>query len=183
MMPRRKPIGCTFCPMAQSSCAASRSSTTTVMWLVRLRIARRAALRARQEALRRSGPRRRTPSSRRACRRRRCAASCSAFATARLERLRDDLRAALRRELAGCRAPPRRRLPRIEVDDQARLLRRDAHVAGAGSRFHALAFGAPPAAGAAREPSTLALRSPEWPRNVRVGANSPSLWPTMFSVT
>src|SRR5947207_15724638 len=24
---------------------------------------------------------------------------------------------------------------------------------------------------------------PEWPLNVRVGANSPSLWPTMFSVT
>ena len=24
---------------------------------------------------------------------------------------------------------------------------------------------------------------PAWPRNVRVGANSPSLWPTMFSVT
>src|SRR5262249_27255807 len=28
-----------------------------------------------------------------------------------------------------------------------------------------------------------ALRSPEWPWKVRVGANSPSLWPTMFSVT
>ena len=28
-----------------------------------------------------------------------------------------------------------------------------------------------------------ALRSPEWPWNVRVGENSPSLWPTMFSVT
>jgi hypothetical protein len=24
---------------------------------------------------------------------------------------------------------------------------------------------------------------PPWPRKVRVGANSPSLWPTMFSVT
>src|SRR5512139_1828931 len=30
---------------------------------------------------------------------------------------------------------------------------------------------------------TLALRSPEWPWNVRVGENSPSLCPTMFSVT
>ena len=38
-----------------------------------------------------------------------------------------------------------------------------------------------PAAGA---PAGLAaLRSPEWPLNVRVGANSPSLWPTMFSDT
>src|SRR3990170_4773515 len=30
---------------------------------------------------------------------------------------------------------------------------------------------------------TLAFRSPEWPWKVRVGENSPSLWPTMFSVT
>src|SRR5687767_1883923 len=30
---------------------------------------------------------------------------------------------------------------------------------------------------------TWAWRSPEWPRNVRVGANSPSLWPTICSVT
>ena len=30
---------------------------------------------------------------------------------------------------------------------------------------------------------TLAFLSPEWPWKVRVGANSPSLWPTMFSVT
>src|SRR5687767_735368 len=28
-----------------------------------------------------------------------------------------------------------------------------------------------------------AFLSPEWPWNVRVGANSPNLWPTMFSVT
>src|SRR5512146_2975716 len=32
-------------------------------------------------------------------------------------------------------------------------------------------------------PPTFAFLSPEWPWNVRVGANSPSLWPTMFSVT
>src|SRR5207253_5913315 len=38
-----------------------------------------------------------------------------------------------------------------------------------------------PAPGAAA-PSTLPLRSPEWPWKVRVGANSPSLWPTAFSV-
>src|SRR5258708_19170719 len=30
---------------------------------------------------------------------------------------------------------------------------------------------------------TLAFLSPEWPWKVRVGANSPSVWPTMFSVT
>src|SRR4030095_4709656 len=30
---------------------------------------------------------------------------------------------------------------------------------------------------------TSALRSPECARNVRVGANSPSLWPTIDSVT
>ena len=32
-------------------------------------------------------------------------------------------------------------------------------------------------------PPTLPFLSPEWPWNVRVGANSPSLCPTMFSVT
>ena len=32
-------------------------------------------------------------------------------------------------------------------------------------------------------PLTLAFLSPEWPWKVRVGANSPSLCPTMFSVT
>ncbi len=41
------------------------------------------------------------------------------------------------------------------------------------------------AGGGAAEPplATLAFLSPEWPWNVRVGANSPSLCPTMFSVT
>ena len=38
------------------------------------------------------------------------------------------------------------------------------------------------AAGAPPPTADAALRSPEWPWNVRVGANSPSLWPTMFSV-
>src|SRR5580693_996428 len=42
----------------------------------------------------------------------------------------------------------------------------------------------PGAAAAGAGPAeTLPLRSPEWPWNVRVGANSPSLCPTMFSVT
>src|SRR6185436_16156805 len=41
--------------------------------------------------------------------------------------------------------------------------------------------GAPPPPGA---PGVVAtLRSPECPLNVRVAANSPSLWPTMFSET
>src|SRR4051812_29033108 len=51
-----------------------------------------------------------------------------------------------------------------------------------------------PACGAAREcqragggedglAGPLDFLSPECPWNVRVGANSPSLWPTMFSVT
>src|SRR5689334_5384201 len=50
-----------------------------------------------------------------------------------------------------------------------------AGAAGAG------AAGAPGAAPAA--PGLAAFLSPECPWKVRVGANSPSLWPTMFSVT
>src|SRR4051812_46510430 len=52
--------------------------------------------------------------------------------------------------------------------------------AAAGAAAGLAAAGAP--AGAPPGPEA-ALRSPEWPWNVRVGANSPSLWPTMFSVT
>ena len=43
------------------------------------------------------------------------------------------------------------------------------------------AFAAAGAAGAAVFSALSALVV--WPRNARVGANSPSLWPTMFSVT
>ena len=43
-------------------------------------------------------------------------------------------------------------------------------------RHHAPAF----AAGATEAALSLFV---VWPLNVRVGANSPSLWPTMFSVT
>src|SRR5205809_818834 len=46
----------------------------------------------------------------------------------------------------------------------------------------AAAAGAAPGAGAPPGP-TFVFLSPEWPWNVRVGANSPSLWPTMRSVT
>src|SRR3989337_3146892 len=59
------------------------------------------------------------------------------------------------------------------VEDDTRFLGRDAGVAGEGPYFHA----------------RYILRTwlvwtdlPPWPRNVRVRANSPSLWPTMFSV-
>ena len=38
-------------------------------------------------------------------------------------------------------------------------------------------------AGAPGVVAAAAFFSPVWPWNVRVGANSPSLWPTMFSVT
>ena len=44
----------------------------------------------------------------------------------------------------------------------------------------------PPAAGPAGAAPTVAAFSATfvvWPLNSRVGANSPSLWPTMFSVT
>jgi hypothetical protein len=81
----------------------------------------------------------------------------------RLERLRDDLRAALRRELEDAE-----RLFDLaaadEIDDQARLLCREARVPGACASFHGQRF-APPAAGAGAgaAPSTFALRSPEWP--------------------
>src|SRR6185295_15241633 len=52
-----------------------------------------------------------------------------------------------------------------------------AGAAGAGAGAPG-APGAPPVA-----PGFTAFLSPVWPWKVRVGANSPSLWPTMFSVT
>src|ERR1700686_113439 len=47
----------------------------------------------------------------------------------------------------------------------------------------AAAAGAAPMPGPVAAPGALAFLSPVWPWKVRVGANSPSLWPTMFSVT
>src|SRR5690606_6436024 len=64
-------------------------------------------------------------------------------------------------------------LPADEVHHQPHLPRRLPRVALDRSGFHghsALAF-------------LSATSLPLWPRNSRVGANSPSLWPTMFSVT
>src|SRR5207249_1257748 len=81
---------------------------------------------------------------------------------------------------------PLDRLASDQVDDEPRLLRGDPHEAALRARLHHAApgalRGAAGAAGAAAAPSTLPFRSPECPWNVRVGANSPSLCPTAFSV-
>ena len=64
------------------------------------------------------------------------------------------------------------------VGDEPALLGRQAYAAQRGSGFHHvphLRFGG--AVGAAT------FLSDECPLNVRVSANSPSLWPTMFSDT
>src|SRR5262249_61053929 len=81
-----------------------------------------------------------------------------------------------------------RRLDRLaadQVDDEPRLLRGDARELAGRACFHRYFStpGAAAGAGALDSPSTFPLRSPEWPWKVRVGANSPSLWPTAFSVT
>src|SRR5207237_9132825 len=84
-----------------------------------------------------------------------------------------------------------------QVRHGAHLARRDAEIAELGGGFHvhphlaagaaAAGAGAPGAPGAAPgapgAPGLTAFLSPVCPWNVRVGANSPSLWPTMFSVT
>src|SRR5439155_936041 len=90
-----------------------------------------------------------------------------------------------------------------QIQDEAGLLRRDAHVTGLSSKFHNASLlydlGAGGAAGAAAPlagtgapgppgtPAGLAATSVaaliECPLNCRVKLNSPSLWPTMFSVT
>ena len=58
------------------------------------------------------------------------------------------------------------------VDDLARLLRRDAGVLGDCTNFDI-----------SHLPTvrTVFFSLRTWPRKKRVGANSPSLWPTMFS--
>src|SRR5581483_9233781 len=106
------------------------------------------------------------------------------------KRLQHEPRSALRRELEDAE----RGLDRLaadQVDHEARLLSGEPDEAGRRAALHhAPAFrgtpppgAAAPAAGAAvATPSILPLRSPECPWKVRVGANSPSLWPTAFSV-
>src|SRR5438552_17110409 len=55
---------------------------------------------------------------------------------------------------------------------------------GAGAAGAAAGIGAPGVAGGAPgAPGFTAFLSPVWPWKVRVGANSPSLWPTLFSGT
>src|SRR5205085_12695428 len=54
---------------------------------------------------------------------------------------------------------------------------------GAGAAGAAAGIGAPGVGGGAPgAPGFTAFLSPVWPWRVRVGANSPSLWPTRFSV-
>src|SRR4051794_13697311 len=61
------------------------------------------------------------------------------------------------------------------VRDQASLSGRYPHPARDGAHLLPL--------GGRHQRFTSVLRSPEWARKVRVGANSPSLWPTICSVT
>ena len=72
-------------------------------------------------------------------------------------------------------AAPRRRTRRQKKDGSA--------IRGSGSRQERARRWCARWAGAYFFPPTLAFLSPWWPWNVRVGANSPSLCPTMFSVT
>src|SRR5882672_10215183 len=106
----------------------------------------------------------------------------------------------LRRPLLDVRELGERRVDVLapdEVRHHAHLAGRDAEVSEGCFGFHvsrlryfgagaagAAGAGAPGAPGAPGVGAPgLAFLSPVWPWKVRVGANSPSLWPTMFSVT
>src|SRR5581483_7211945 len=93
-----------------------------------------------------------------------------------LEQLAHEI-GALLRQISQRRDGVADRLTAHGVGNEPALLRRDARVAEFRGNLHAISslFQCQVAA------STL--RSPECALNVRVGANSPSLWPTMFSVT
>src|SRR5438876_7526208 len=65
------------------------------------------------------------------------------------------------------------RLAPHHVEHQPNLLRRHTNAALNGAEFYT---------GHQRAPVAFSPRA-VWPRNRRVSANSPSLWPTMFSVT
>src|SRR5262249_7681991 len=98
----------------------------------------------------------------------------------RLEGLGDQARRVLR-----CKVQEHERfadtLSADHVDHEACLAGGDAKMSTNGVRFHHEAFAGAGGGGAAGFAS--ALRSPECPWNVRVGENSPSLCPTMFSET
>src|SRR5450631_3875783 len=98
-----------------------------------------------------------------------------------LEHLLDDLGALLRREGKDVERVADR-LSAHEVGDEAAFLGREPHAVEFRIHVHRgflYFFGA---AGAGTD-GAATLRSAEWPLKVRVSANSPSLWPTMFSVT
>jgi hypothetical protein len=72
-----------------------------------------------------------------------------------------------------------------QVHQQPRLARRDACESMFGLKWHINSnerLGIPPAPAPPGAPGAVALR-PLWPRKIRVGENSPSLWPTMSSCT
>src|SRR3984957_4099329 len=87
----------------------------------------------------------------------------------RIEHLEHDARALLRHELQGGHGA-RRGLAPDRVHHQAALLRGDACVAQFRCGLHAYS-------------AAETFLSPECALKVRVGANSPSLWPPMFSDT
>src|SRR5262249_47695978 len=96
----------------------------------------------------------------------------------------------LRDEIELLRAHPQ------HAGDRLRLILRKRAFASLLAHVRSLASQVPPppaagaAAGAAAAgaavagpPARLALRSDEWPQNIRVRRNSPDLWPTISSVT
>ena len=98
----------------------------------------------------------------------------------RLQHFLDDLGALLRAERENVERLVHRQAA-DQVGDEPSFLRRQADTAQACSGLHgchSYFF----AAGAGRPaPGAATFLSAEWPLNVRVSANSPSLWPTMFS--
>src|SRR4051794_13416791 len=132
MTPRRNPFGCTFCPTASGLPAVTALVDDDRDVAGPLEDRRGATVRARQEAL----PRR-TFVDVGLLHEELVDVDASAVLGIRdggLERLRDDLRAALRRELQNAE-----RLfdaaAADEIDDEARLLCRQARVPGAGASF------------------------------------------------
>src|SRR5262249_29264813 len=89
-----------------------------------------------------------------------------------LQHLLHDARARLGREVEDVLSILHPPAP-DQIEDLVRLARRDAHVSLDRSRFHDYFPGA----------SVFSATCWPCPGKTRVGTNSPSLWPTMFSVT